>query len=174
MFTESSENFNERKRNNESPTAQIVDLAKSLCAGRNAKFFAPEALRILAGGGTIGVQIPRPGWGAGPDSKEDMPSAHLSLHCHLIFSAKDRVAHMHKDWRGRLHAYMGGIVSDLGGIPETIGGSCAPSGAQIILSACFRWFHHRLISSVPPGRRAFYELSLKQQFEVQEEGQKKR
>jgi len=23
---------------------------------------------------------------------------------------------MHKDWRGRLHAYMGGIVNDLGGI----------------------------------------------------------
>jgi putative transposase len=42
-----------------------------------------------------------------------MPSTHLSLHYHLIFSTKDRVAHMHKDWRGRLHAYMGGIVNDL-------------------------------------------------------------
>ena len=29
---------------------------------------------------------------------------------------------MHKDWRGRLHAYMGGIVNDLGGVPEIIGG----------------------------------------------------
>jgi REP-associated tyrosine transposase len=29
---------------------------------------------------------------------------------------------MHKDWRGRLHAYMGGIVNDLGGVPEKIGG----------------------------------------------------
>ncbi|MCG3145685.1 MAG: hypothetical protein HONDAALG_03327 [Gammaproteobacteria bacterium] len=51
-----------------------------------------------------------------------MPSTHLSLHYHLIFSAKDRVAHMSKDWRGRLHAYVGGIVNDLGGVPETIGG----------------------------------------------------
>lgn len=51
-----------------------------------------------------------------------MPSTHLSLHYHLIFSTKDRVALMHKDWRSRLHAYMGGIVNDLGGVPETIGG----------------------------------------------------
>jgi REP element-mobilizing transposase RayT len=52
----------------------------------------------------------------------DVPSTHLSLHYHLIFSTKDRMAFIHKDWRGRLHAYMGGIVNDLGGMPETIGG----------------------------------------------------
>ena len=51
-----------------------------------------------------------------------MPSTHLSLHFHLIFSTKDRLASIHQDWRGRLHAYMGGIINDLGGIPETIGG----------------------------------------------------
>jgi REP-associated tyrosine transposase len=51
-----------------------------------------------------------------------MPSTHLSLHYHLIFSAKDRVAFMDKEWRGRLHTYMGGIVKDMGGVPEMIGG----------------------------------------------------
>lgn len=51
-----------------------------------------------------------------------MPSTHLSLHYHLIFSTKDRSAHMHQDWRGRLHTYLGGIVNDLGGVPEAIGG----------------------------------------------------
>jgi len=51
-----------------------------------------------------------------------MPSTHLSLHYHLIFSTKERVASLHKDWRGRLHAYLGGIVRDLGGFPECIGG----------------------------------------------------
>jgi REP element-mobilizing transposase RayT len=51
-----------------------------------------------------------------------MPSTHLSLHYHLIFSTKNRAAFMHKVWRGRLHTYMGGIVKDLGGVPETIGG----------------------------------------------------
>ncbi len=29
---------------------------------------------------------------------------------------------MQKDWRGRLHAYLGGIVPDLGGVPEKING----------------------------------------------------
>ena len=51
-----------------------------------------------------------------------MPSTHVSLHYHLVFSTKDRVPHMHKDWRGRLHAYLGGIVNELGGVPVTIGG----------------------------------------------------
>jgi putative transposase len=51
-----------------------------------------------------------------------MPSTHLSLHYHLIFSTKDRVAFIHRDWRGRLHAYLGGLINDLGGVPEKIGG----------------------------------------------------
>ncbi len=51
-----------------------------------------------------------------------MPSTHLRLHYHLVFSTKDRIAHIHRDWRDRLHAYMGGIVRDLGGVPESIGG----------------------------------------------------
>jgi putative transposase len=54
--------------------------------------------------------------------KDAMPSTHLSLHYHLIFSTKDRMAFMHKDWRSRLQGYIGGIVKDLGGVPETIGG----------------------------------------------------
>jgi REP element-mobilizing transposase RayT len=102
--------------------------------------------------------FPRPGWGAGPGTEEDMPSTHLSLHYHLIFSAKDRVAHMHKDWRGRLHAYMGGIVNDLGGIPETIGGAedhvhllvglrathCLADVLREIKASSSRWVHEEL------------------------------
>jgi REP element-mobilizing transposase RayT len=51
-----------------------------------------------------------------------MSSTHLSLHYHLIFSTKDRVPHIHQDWRDRLHAYLGGILKDVGAIPEMIGG----------------------------------------------------
>ncbi len=51
-----------------------------------------------------------------------MPSTHLSLHYHLIFSTKDRIAYIHRDWRDRLHSYLGGIMRDLGGIPEAVGG----------------------------------------------------
>jgi REP element-mobilizing transposase RayT len=51
-----------------------------------------------------------------------MPSTHLSLHYHLVFSTKDRMAIIQRDWRARLHAYLGGVVNDLGGVPEIIGG----------------------------------------------------
>ena len=51
-----------------------------------------------------------------------MPSTHLSLHYHLTFSTKDRIASMQSEWRGRLHSYMGGIIKDMGGVPESIGG----------------------------------------------------
>ena len=43
-----------------------------------------------------------------------MASTYLSLHYHLIFSTKDRIAYIHQDWQDRLHAYLGGIVRDLG------------------------------------------------------------
>jgi putative transposase len=51
-----------------------------------------------------------------------MPSTHLGLHYHLIFSTKDRVAFMHKDWHVHLDTYMGSIVNDLDGVSETSGG----------------------------------------------------
>ena len=51
-----------------------------------------------------------------------MPSTFTSLHSHLIFSTKDRVALIAKEWRDRLHAYLGGIVKGLEGVPLAIGG----------------------------------------------------
>ena len=51
-----------------------------------------------------------------------MPSTHTSLHCHLIFSTKNREPWIGKDWRARLHAYLGGIVNGLAGVPLAIGG----------------------------------------------------
>ena len=51
-----------------------------------------------------------------------MPSTYTSLHCHLVFSTKDRVPAIVKDWRDRLHAYLGGIVKGLQGVPLAIGG----------------------------------------------------
>ena len=51
-----------------------------------------------------------------------MPSTHLSLHYHLIFSTKNRDPFIDASWRGRLHAFMGGAVRSLGGAPEAVGG----------------------------------------------------
>ncbi|MCS6806792.1 MAG: IS200/IS605 family transposase [Acidobacteriota bacterium] len=51
-----------------------------------------------------------------------MPSTHTSLHYHLVFSTKDRLPMIAQSWRDRLHAYLGGIVKRLGGVPLAIGG----------------------------------------------------
>lgn len=51
-----------------------------------------------------------------------MPSTHLSLHYHLVFSTKDRIPFIAPAWRERLHAFLGGTVKHLDGVPEAIGG----------------------------------------------------
>jgi len=51
-----------------------------------------------------------------------MASTHLSLHYHIIFSTKNRVPMIDDAWRGRLHAYIGGVIKTSNGIPEAIGG----------------------------------------------------
>ena len=50
-----------------------------------------------------------------------MPSTHLSLHYHLIFSTKGRLPWIKEPWEKRLHSYFGGIIRRLGGIAEEIG-----------------------------------------------------
>jgi putative transposase len=52
-----------------------------------------------------------------------MPSTHISLHLHLVFSTKERKPLIAGEWRDRLHAYLGGIVKGLGGVPLAIGGT---------------------------------------------------
>jgi len=51
-----------------------------------------------------------------------MPSTHLSLHFHVVFSTKNREPRITAEWRSRLHAYLGGATRNSGGIPEAIGG----------------------------------------------------
>jgi REP element-mobilizing transposase RayT len=52
-----------------------------------------------------------------------MPSTHLSLHYHLVFSTKDRIPIINTSWRERLHGYAGGIIKNMNGVPEAIGGT---------------------------------------------------
>jgi putative transposase len=52
-----------------------------------------------------------------------MPSTHLSLHYHLIFSTKERFPFIGKDRRNRLHSFLGGEVRKIGGVAEMIGGT---------------------------------------------------
>jgi putative transposase len=51
-----------------------------------------------------------------------MSSTHLSLHFHLIFGTKGHEPLIAAEWRPRLHAYMGGILSSLDTVPEIVGG----------------------------------------------------
>jgi putative transposase len=51
-----------------------------------------------------------------------MPSTHVSLHYHLVFSTKDRVPSINTDVRDRVHAYLGGVVRGLNGIALEVGG----------------------------------------------------
>jgi REP element-mobilizing transposase RayT len=51
-----------------------------------------------------------------------MPSTHLSLHYHNIFSTKDRRRMIAEPWRAELHAYIGGIIRDTGAVARAVGG----------------------------------------------------
>jgi putative transposase len=51
-----------------------------------------------------------------------MPSTHLSRHYHIVLSTKDRMPLLNSAWRERLHTYLGGIIRNLEGVPESIGG----------------------------------------------------
>jgi REP element-mobilizing transposase RayT len=87
-----------------------------------------------------------------------MPSTHLSLHYHLVFSTKDRPPLIIPAWRDRLHAFLGGTVNTLGGIPEAIGGvadhvhlliglratHCLPDVMREIKSVSSRWVHDEI------------------------------
>jgi putative transposase len=51
-----------------------------------------------------------------------MPSTHLSLHYHIVFSTKDRKPQIVDKWATRLHEYLGGLIRAADAIPESIGG----------------------------------------------------
>src|SRR5215471_20644998 len=51
-----------------------------------------------------------------------MPSTHLSLYFHIIFSTKGRRRLIAEPWREALHAYIGGISRDVGAVAHCIGG----------------------------------------------------
>jgi len=51
-----------------------------------------------------------------------MPSTHLSLHYHIVFSTKNRLPMIRTEWRNDLHSYLGGIVKTMNGVPLAVGG----------------------------------------------------
>jgi REP element-mobilizing transposase RayT len=51
-----------------------------------------------------------------------MGSTFFSLHYHIVFSTKERRPLIRPEGRERLHAYLGGIVRNQGGVAEAVGG----------------------------------------------------
>jgi REP-associated tyrosine transposase len=50
-----------------------------------------------------------------------MPSTHISIH--VIFRTKHRRPVLDAEWRGRLHAYLGGALRGIEVVPLAIGGT---------------------------------------------------
>ena len=87
-----------------------------------SRFVSPEGWWKLAGGTTPGIphnkRAPRQGcWKNRP-----MSSTHCALHYHFVFGTKKLDAAIHKEWRQRLHSYLGGTIKSANGIPIAIGG----------------------------------------------------
>ena len=51
-----------------------------------------------------------------------MGSTFFSLHYHVVFSTKERRPLIQPEWRPRLHAYFGGMIKGMNGVPEIVGG----------------------------------------------------
>jgi putative transposase len=51
-----------------------------------------------------------------------MSSTHLSLHYRVVFGTKNHENLIASDWRARLHAFLGGVIRTLNGVPEAVGG----------------------------------------------------
>src|SRR4030095_7930350 len=87
-----------------------------------------------------------------------MPSTHLSLHYHIVFSTKHRVPTIAEPIRERLHAYLGTIVRNLNGVPEAIGGmrdhvhlllgmratTCLADVVRDVKAVSSRWMHEQI------------------------------
>ncbi len=52
-----------------------------------------------------------------------MASTYLSLHYHLVFGTKNREPLIGTPWRDRLHKFLGGTITGIGGHSQGIGGT---------------------------------------------------
>ncbi len=87
-----------------------------------------------------------------------MPSTHLSLHYHFVFSTKNREPWLAPTARKRVHEYIGGIIRSMNGIAHAVGGTgdhihvaaglrathCLADVMREIKSESSRWIHEEL------------------------------
>jgi len=87
-----------------------------------------------------------------------MPSTHVSLYYHLVFSTKRRRPWINESWEERLHNYLGGLVRGFDGVAEAVGGGldhvhiaaslkathCPADFTREIKSRSSRWIHEEI------------------------------
>ena len=76
-----------------------------------------------------------------------MPSTHLSLHFHVVFSTKDRHPFIADEWRNRLHEYLGGLVHTADHVHLLVGLHAThllASFVQDIKQTSSRWIHETI------------------------------
>jgi putative transposase len=95
---------------------------------------------------------------AGAQEVSVMPSTHLSLHYHLVFSTKDREPWFPPSLRPRIHEYLGGVIRGIGGVAHAVGGTgdhvhiaaslrathCLADVMRDVKSDSSRWIHEEL------------------------------
>lgn len=124
-----------------------------------------------------------------------MPSTHLSLNVHVVFSTKERCAYIEPAWRDRLHAFMGGVIRQIGATPDAVGGvadhvhlllglratHCLADVVQEVKTASSKWVHREIrlpIFSWQEGYGAFtisptHRASVKRYIANQEQHHRK-
>jgi len=94
-----------------------------------------------------------------------MPSTHTSLNFHLVFSTKGRLPLIADDWRERLHAYLGGIIKNLNGVPLAVGGVADHVHLLVSLNTSHRLDY--LVRDLKADSSTWVHKELKKKFEWQ-------
>jgi REP element-mobilizing transposase RayT len=103
-----------------------------------------------------------------------MASTYLSLHYHLIFSTKNRSPFIDSQWRDRLHEYLGGTISGLGGFPQGVGGTadhvhlliglkathCLADVLRELKKASSVWVHEQIGLSLFPWQEGYAAFTV--------------
>src|SRR5713101_6912722 len=95
-----------------------------------------------------------------------MPSTHVSLHYHIVFSTKNRIAYIEPAWRQRLHEYLGGTVRGLGGVPLQVGGVADHVHLLVGLKAIHAVAE--IVREVKKASNSWVQASLDRKFQWQE------
>ena len=103
-----------------------------------------------------------------------MPSTHTSLHYHLVWATKERRNLIEPAWKPRLHAWLGGSIRALGGVPLEINGMgdhvhalvglkpthCLSDLMRVVKGESSEWIHNELHAQLFQWQEGFFAVSV--------------